>query len=65
MLKGEAAYSLRVMDIRTLKRKCGDLMRDLAVVRGSTNHADTLQREAFQLQRDLMQVLFNDQSTSD
>lgn len=47
---------MRLMDIRTLKLKCGDLMRDLAIARGSSNQMDELRREAFQLQRDLLQV---------
>ncbi|CAN0404107.1 unnamed protein product [Ascophyllum nodosum] len=53
--KGEASYSLRLMDIRTLKLKCGDLMRDLAIARGSSNQMDDLSRETFQLQKDLLQ----------
>lgn len=48
---------MRLMDIRTLKLKCGDLMRDLAIARGSSNQMDELRREVFQLQRDLLQVL--------
>ena len=47
---------MRLMDIRTLKLKCGDLMRDLAIARGSSNQMDELRREVFQLQRDLLQV---------
>lgn len=47
---------MRLMDIRTLKLKCGDLMRDLAIARGSSNQMDELRRETFQLQRDLLQV---------
>lgn len=54
--QGEAGYSMRLMDIRTLKLKCGDLMRDLAIARGSSNQMDELRREVFQLQRDLLQV---------
>ncbi|CAN0014840.1 unnamed protein product [Ectocarpus fasciculatus] len=46
---------MRLMDIRTLKLKCGDLMRDLAIARGSSNQMDELRREVFQLQRDLLQ----------
>ncbi|CAM9918397.1 unnamed protein product, partial [Hapterophycus canaliculatus] len=46
---------MRLMDIRTLKLKCGDLMRDLAISRGSSNQMDELRREVFQLQRDLLQ----------
>ncbi|CBJ29363.1 flagellar associated protein [Ectocarpus siliculosus] len=53
--KGEAGYSMRLMDIRTLKLKCGDLMRDLAIARGSSNQMEELRREVFQLQRDLLQ----------
>lgn len=56
-MQGEAGYSMRLMDIRTLKLKCGDLMRDLAIARGSSNQMDDLRREVFQLQRDLLQVL--------
>lgn len=55
-VQGEAGYSMRLMDIRTLKLKCGDLMRDLAISRGSSNQMDELRREVFQLQRDLLQV---------
>ena len=47
------------MDIRTLKLKCGDLMRDLAIARGSSNQMDDLSRETFQLQKDLLQAREN------
>lgn len=47
---------MRLMDIRTLKLKCRDLMRDLKIARGSSTHMDELRRETFQLQRDLLQA---------
>lgn len=47
---------MRLMDIRTLKLKCGDLMRDLKIARGSSNQIEELTRETFQLQRDLLQA---------
>lgn len=47
---------MRLMDIRTLKLKCRDLMRDLAIARGSNNQMDELRREGFQLQRDILQA---------
>ena len=56
IFQGEAGYSMRLMDIRTLKLKCGDLMRDLSIARGSSNQMDELRKETFQLQRDLLQV---------
>ncbi|CAM9395094.1 unnamed protein product [Choristocarpus tenellus] len=54
--KGEAGYSQRLMDIRSLKLKCSDLMRDLAIARGSSNQMDEMCRETVQLQRDLLQA---------
>lgn len=44
------------MDIRILKLKYGDLMRDLAIARGSSTQMGELRRETFQLQRDLLQA---------
>ncbi|CAN0294156.1 unnamed protein product, partial [Discosporangium mesarthrocarpum] len=40
--KGEAGYTQRLMDIRSLKLRCGDLMRDLSIARGSTNQMDEM-----------------------
>lgn len=53
--KGEASYAQRMIDIRALKLKAQDLMRDLAVSKNNSNQLTELRREALQTQRELLQ----------
>jgi hypothetical protein len=53
--KGEAAYSARIQDIRLLKIKLQDLVRENSLNKGSGPQVDDLRREILQLQRELLQ----------
>lgn len=53
--KGEAQYQERLNDIRVLKLKAKDLMRELMISRKQGSQTDDLKREVFRLQKDLLQ----------
>eukprot|EP01033_Poteriospumella_lacustris_P007572 gene7572-5443_t len=53
--KGEAAYASRMQDIRLLKIKLQDSVRENALNKGSGPQVDELKREILQYQRELLQ----------
>lgn len=55
LAKGEAQYAERLQDIRVLKLKIADLMRELAIARHQVGQSDELKREVYHLQRELLQ----------
>lgn len=52
---GELQYTARVDDIRILRIKIKDLVRELALAKSSVNNTDDMRREVLQLQRELLQ----------
>lgn len=53
--KGEAAYGMRMQDIRLMKLKLQELMREASMNKGSGPQVEDLKREVLQLQRELLQ----------
>eukprot|EP00946_MAST-07B_sp_MAST-7B-sp1_P003352 g3352.t1 len=53
--KGEAQYQERLNDLRVLKLKVKDVMRELMISRKQGSQTDDLKREVFRLQKDLLQ----------
>eukprot|EP00620_Florenciella_sp_RCC1587_P017235 CAMPEP_0182572826 /NCGR_PEP_ID=MMETSP1324-20130603/17912_1 /TAXON_ID=236786 /ORGANISM="Florenciella sp., Strain RCC1587" /LENGTH=946 /DNA_ID=CAMNT_0024787841 /DNA_START=180 /DNA_END=3021 /DNA_ORIENTATION=+ len=53
--KGEAQYAARLQDVRVLRLKIRDLMRELSIAKGSTAQLDDLKPELVAAQRELLQ----------
>merc|ERR1719240_230122 len=53
--KGEAQCAARVGDVRVLRLKVRDMMRELTIAKGSSNQLDDLRRELIAAQRELLQ----------
>jgi len=53
--KGEAQYQERLNDLRVLKLKVKDVMRELMISKKQGSQTDDLKREVFRLQKDLLQ----------
>ena len=53
--KGEAQYAARLQDVRVLRLKIRDLMRELSIAKGSTAQLDDLKPELVATQRELLQ----------
>lgn len=53
--KGEAQYQARMQDIRILKLKVSDLVREVQITKQRVGHVDDLKREVYHLQRELLQ----------
>merc|ERR1712100_548667 len=53
--KGEAQYQERLNDLRVLKLKVKDVMRELMISRKQGSQTDDLRNEVFHLQRELLQ----------
>lgn len=52
---GESQYSARLDDIRVLKIKIKDLVREVTVAKGAGTNTDDMKREILQLQKELLQ----------
>ena len=52
---GEAQYQMRLNDLRVLKLKVKDVMRELMISKKQGSQTDDLKREVFRLQKDLLQ----------
>jgi wyosine [tRNA(Phe)-imidazoG37] synthetase (radical SAM superfamily) len=53
--KGEISYANRLDDIRVMRVKLKDLMREHALTKGNTPLIEELKREILQLQKELLQ----------
>ena len=53
--KGEAQYGERLQDIRILKLKLSDTLRELHITKNKTTRLDDLKRDVYHLQRELLQ----------
>ena len=53
--KGESQYQERLNDLRVLKLKVKDLMRELMIVKSKGKQMDDVKREVFHLQKELLQ----------
>jgi hypothetical protein len=53
--QGEAQYQERLNDLRVLKLKVKDVMRELMISKKQGSQTDDLKREVFRLQKDLLQ----------
>ena len=53
--KGESQYQERLNDLRVLKLKVKDLMRELMIVKSKHKQMDDVKREVFHLQKELLQ----------
>eukprot|EP00164_Ancoracysta_twista_P002083 GFYU01002746.1.p1 GENE.GFYU01002746.1~~GFYU01002746.1.p1 ORF type:complete len:871 (-),score=408.33 GFYU01002746.1:57-2669(-) len=53
--KGEVQYKERMDDIKVLKVKINDLKRELHVAKNRVSNMDTLKKEVYHLQKDLLQ----------
>merc|ERR1712146_163564 len=52
---GESQYQERLNDLRVLKLKVKDLMRELMIVKSKHKQMDDVKREVFHLQKELLQ----------
>lgn len=52
---GELSYTARLDDIRVMRIKLKDMIRELAHVKGNINNTDDMRREVLHLQRELLQ----------
>lgn len=52
---GELQYAARLDDIRVLRLKVKELLRDVANSKGNADHTDEMRREILHLQRELLQ----------
>lgn len=52
---GELQYAARLDDIRVLRLKVKELLRDVANTKGHADHTDEMRREILHLQRELLQ----------